>query len=267
VSTTDVIFAGSIPETYNRYNASLLFQPYADDLALRVKALAPKRLLETAAGTGIVTRALREVLPASSQIVATDLNPAMIEFARRETPQGVTWRQADAQALPFPDLQFDVGVCQFGVMFFPDRVAGYREALRVLRPGGTFLFNVWGRVEDNEVTDIVVRALSDIFPNDPPQFFQRTPFGYNDTKLIEAEVRRAGFSSVQIEAVRKVSRAASARDAATGLCQGTPLRAEIEARAPARLEDVTKQVGDALMARYGSSAIAAPMQALVVVAE
>ena len=179
---TDKLFAGSIPEFYDRYLGPLIFAPYADDLAARVARLAPKRVLETAAGTGIATRALAQALPETASIVATDLNPAMIDFAAAKTKaRNVSWRQADALALPFEDGAFDAVACQFGVMFFPDKRAGYREALRVLAPGGRFVFSVWDRIEDNEVPRIVTDAVAALFPGDPPRFLARTPHGHHDT--------------------------------------------------------------------------------------
>ena len=148
---TDKLFAGSIPEIYDRFLVPLIFEPYAVDLAGRVAALAPNDVLETAAGTGVLTRALSQQLPASTHIVATDLNQPMLDQAAKRQQAGtVEWKQADALALPFADRSFDVVACQFGVMFFPDKVKGYKEARRVLRPDGRFLFNVWDRISENE---------------------------------------------------------------------------------------------------------------------
>jgi ubiquinone/menaquinone biosynthesis C-methylase UbiE len=227
MTAADSAFAGSIPALYDRYLGPLLFAPFAADLAARAAALSPERILETAAGTGIVTQALAEALP-GAQIVATDLNQAMLDVAAgRVAAANVRFEAADAQSLPFPDAGFDLVVSQFGVMFFPDRVGAYREAKRVLRPGGAFLFNAWDSVEENPVTAAVVGALEPSFPQDAPSFFRRVPFGYYDKARIEADLRAAGFAEVTIETLRPLSRV-SARNAAIGLCQGTPLRAEIE---------------------------------------
>ena len=162
---TDKLFAGSIPEIYDRFLVPLIFEPYAADLARRVAALAPRDVLETAAGTGVLTRALAAQLAPSTRIVATDLNQPMLDqAARRQQGGSVEWKQADALALPFDDRSFDVVACQFGVMFFPDKVQGYKEARRVLRPGGRFLFNVWDRIEENEFADVVTEALAERVP-------------------------------------------------------------------------------------------------------
>jgi SAM-dependent methyltransferase len=260
----DTQFAGSIPEIYDRYLGPVIFQPYADDLARRVAALSPQAVLETAAGTGIVTRAMVAALPQSAALTATDLNQPMLDYAARQTPSArVTWRQADALSLPFDDGAFDAVVCQFGAMFFPDRIAAYREARRVLKPDGAFLFNVWGPIARNEFADVATKAVAALFPDDPPSFFSRVPHGYHDVPLIERDLRAAGFASVTTQTLDVDGTAASARHAATGICQGTPLRNEIEARDASRLSEATEAAAAALAARFGSGAIHGNLQAHV----
>lgn len=268
MTAADKVFVGAIPEIYDSLLVPLIFEPYADDLADRVAAGQPQRILETAAGTGVLTRALARRLPGEAQIVATDLNPPMLERAaqRQGADARIAWQQADALALPFEAHGFDAVACQFGAMFFPDRVAGYAEARRVLRPGGRFLFNVWGAIEDNEFADAVIQALAGLFPDDPPRFLARTPHGYHDVARIEGDVAAAGFSRISLETVDKAGRAAAPLAAATALCQGSPLRAEIEARAPGRLMEVTAAVAQALAGRFGSGPIEGRMRAHVVTA-
>lgn len=262
--SSDTVFAGSIPELYDRCLGPFLFEPYAEDLAERSAALAPGHILETAAGTGIVTAALARALP-EAEIVATDLNPEMLRVAGRKADTGrVTFAPADAQSLPFPDNSFDLVVCQFGAMFFPDRVAAYREARRVLKPGGAFLFNVWDRLEANPASGAVAEAVAALFPDDPPGFLTRVPFGYHDKARIGEDLHAAGFTTVESETVAKRSRGA-ARDVAPGLCQGSPLRAEIEARAPGRLDEATRAAAAALGSRFGDP-IDAAMSAHVLTA-
>jgi ubiquinone/menaquinone biosynthesis C-methylase UbiE len=266
MGATDAAFAGSIPAIYEQYLGSLLFEPFAEDMAARLHDVAQGRILETAAGTGIVTRALVKALPPGVEIVATDLNQAMLDLAaQRLQAPNVTLQQADAQNLPFEDTSFDAIICQFGVMFFPDKLTAYREALRVLKPGGRFVFNVWNSLDHNEVSRIVSDTAGKFFPDDPPRFIERVPFGYFDPDRILGEVQQAGFENVDIEVVEKVTHP-SPREPAMGLCQGTPLRAEIEARAPERLEDITAKVAEALTARFGASAVENRMSALVVTA-
>ena len=262
---SDKVFAGSIPAIYDRLMVPMLFEPYAIDMASRVAALSPSRILETAAGTGIVTEQLARAVPHSAVITATDLNPAMIAIATaRFAAPNVTWQPCDATQLPFADKAFDALVCQFGVMFLPDKLAAYREARRVLQPGGTFFFNVWDSLEENELTKIVAQSVAAAFPGDPPGFFARIPHGYFDADAIRGSLLAAGFGSISIESVQMRSRASSALDAATGLCQGSPLRNEIEQRNAGSLAAVTEAAASAIAARFGADAIDVPMRALVI---
>lgn len=264
----DQQFAGSIPEIYDTCMVPLIFAPYAADLARRVAAIAPARVLETAAGTGVVTRALAPLLDQSARYTATDLNPPMLEraAARQGVDPRITWQQADATHLPFAAESFDAVVCQFGAMFFPDRIDGYREALRVLRPGGRFFFNVWDRIEENDFARVVTEAAGAIFPDDPPRFLARTPHGYHDIEQIEAELRRAGFTTIEITTLQHRSEAPDARTPAMAYCQGTPLRDEIEARDPNALPTVTDRAAAAMAALFGPGPVAGRIQAHIVVA-
>ncbi len=262
---TDKLFAGSIPEIYDRFLVPLIFEPYAVDLAGRVAALAPNDVLETAAGTGVLTRTLSKQLPASTHIVATDLNQPMLDQAARRQPAGtVEWKQADALALPFGDRRFDVVTCQFGVMFFPDKVKGYKEARRVLRPDGCFLFNVWDEIGENEFADVVTQALAEVFPDDPPRFMARTPHGHHDVERIRHDLRAAGFEDVALDAVDARSKAPSAHHVAVAYCQGTPLRSEIEARDASRLEEATDRAAAAVARRFGTAAVDGRIRAFVI---
>ena len=264
---TDKLFAGSIPEIYDRFLVPLIFEPYAVDLAGRVAALAPNDVLETAAGTGVLTRALAAQLPASAHIVATDLNQPMLDQAAKRQPAGtVEWKQADALALPFADGSFDAVACQFGVMFFPDKVQGYKEARRVLRPGGRFFFSVWDEIAENEFADVVTQALAEVFPGDPPRFMARTPHGHHDVARIRQELKAAGFADVAIDAVDARSKAPSARHVAVAYCQGTPLRNEIEARDASRLEEATSRAAAAVAQRFGTAAVDGRIRAIVITA-
>jgi ubiquinone/menaquinone biosynthesis C-methylase UbiE len=268
MADADHVFAGSIPDTYDRYLVPLIFQRFAEDIAQRAAALSPNAVLETAAGSGVVARALAPRLSPDASYVVTDLNQPMLDHAAsQQSPDGrISWRQADAQALPFEDGVFDVVCCQFGVMFFPDRRAGYREARRVLKPGGSFLFNVWDRIEENVFANDVTNALAEVFPGDPPRFLARVPHGYHDTTLIRDDLEQAGFSRVVIETRAEQSRAPSPRHPAVGFCQGSPLRSEIEARDAQKLEAATDHAAAAIADRHGRGEVAAKIQAHVIVA-
>ncbi len=265
MSMVDKAFSGAIPDIYDRYLGPLIFEPYATDIAERLAELAGTRLLETAAGTGIVARELARNLPATWQIVATDLNQPMLDFAAvRLTSPRVSWRQADASRLPFEDASFDVVVCQFGVMFFPDRVGAYREVRRVLKPRGHFVFNVWDKIEENEFAALVTGAMIDLFPDDPPLFLARTPHGHHDTETIRNELQEAGFAQAEIETIARRSRAESPSAPAIGYCQGTPLRHEIEKRDRTRLHEATEAATQSIAARFGSGHVDGKTQAHVI---
>jgi SAM-dependent methyltransferase len=268
-SGTDKAFTGSIPEIYERYLVPLIFEPYAADLATRLVSRSPKRVLEVAAGTGVVTRALARVLPKDVPILATDLNQPMLDQAAAlGAERAVEWRQADAMQLPFPDGSFDAVVCQFGVMFFPEKKKAFSEARRVLRRGGVYIFNVWDSIKENEFADTVTTALEPLFPQDPPRFLPRTPYGYYDHRTIQQDLAGGGFvSKSDIATVPARSRAKSPRDPAIGYCQGTPLRSEIEARDASRLDEATDIAEAAIAQKFGKAAVDGKIQALVVTVE
>jgi ubiquinone/menaquinone biosynthesis C-methylase UbiE len=225
-------------------------------------------VLETAAGTGALTRELEARLPAMSGVTVTDLNQPMLDHnaARLRYDGRFSWRKADALALPFASGIFEVVACQFGVMFFPDKVKGYAEARRVLIDGGRFVFNVWDRIEANDFALVVTDALAKVFPQDPPRFLARTPHGYHDLARIRDDLTAAGFTSIATETLATTSKAASPRDAAIAFCQGTPLRNEIEARDAARLEEATEVAAEALARRFGAGPIEGRISAHVVTA-
>jgi SAM-dependent methyltransferase len=269
VSETDKVFAGSIPKLYETHLVPLIFEPYAADMARRLGSRRVSRVLEVAAGTGVVTRALACALPESVSIVATDLNQAMLDQAAAVgTRRAVEWRQADAQRLPFADGTFDAVVCQFGVMFFPDKPKAFAEARRVLRPGGVFMFSVWDRMAENEFADTVTSALESVFPKDPPRFLARTPHGYHEAGAIQRDLASGGFAGTpRIDTVAARSRAASARGPAIAYCQGTPLRNEIEARDAARLGEATDVAARGIAQRFGAGAVDGKIQAHIVTIE
>ena len=269
MSDTDKVFTGSIPKLYDTYLVPLIFEPYAADLANRLSSRSLSRVLEIAAGTGIVTRNLASVLPERVSIVATDLNQAMLDQGSvAGTKRTVEWRQADAMRLPFRDGTFDAVVCQFGVMFFPEKSKAYSEARRVLRPGGVFIFNVWDRIEENEFAEIVTTALESPFPKDPPRFLARTPHGYHDHRTIERDLANGGFiASPRIDTVAARSLAPSSRAPAIAYCQGTPLRNEIEARDASRLGEATDIAAEAIAKRFGRGTVDGKIQAHIVTIE
>ncbi|HXK13871.1 MAG TPA: class I SAM-dependent methyltransferase [Gaiellaceae bacterium] len=256
-------FSGSVPEFYDRYMVPWLFAAYAADLVARLPERDDLAVLEVACGTGIVTRRLREALPDSATLVATDLNDAMIDYARVAVPDsGIVWQQADAQALPFEDGSFDVVVCQFGFMFLPDKALGFREARRVLRPGGVLLGNVWNSRDENPWARSVHATVAELFPDDPPRFLD-TPYGYFDPERIRADLADAGWDGVRLESVELESLAESAEVVATGIAKGSPLTFELAERG-ADPETVVGELAQRLAGVGGERPFKAELSATVI---
>ena len=239
---SNVVFEGSIPEYYDRYLGPAFFEPFADDLTARASREQPTHVLEIACGTGIVTQRLRDRLSPAAQIVATDLNPGMFSFAQGKFSgdENIKWQQADAVALPFPDASFDAIVCQFGLMFVPDKSAAMRECYRVLAAGGVFLFNVWDAIERNPIARIAHETIASFFEVDPPTFYQ-LPFGFHDDALIRDLLAKAGFKSVESSLIKLPCHSSSATEFAIGLVRGNPVLTAMEERG-VNVEEVERAV-------------------------
>lgn len=262
----DIRFSGSVPANYERYMVPLLFRPYAELLAQRAVEMLPSRILETAAGTGVVTAALASALP-QSEIIATDLNQAMLDVAAtRVSAPNVIFREADALNLPFEDESFDLVVCQFGVMFFPDKVAGNSEARRVLREGGHYLVAIWDEIERNPLSDLAHRTMQSLFPDNPPMFMKRGPFGYGDPDRIRRDMAAAGFADIRVDTVELTSRSPSAHDAAYGLTYGSPMGVELAEYGGDALDRTFEKFSGDAKAMEGPGGFEAPMSAHIVTA-
>jgi len=260
VSGTDKVFAGSIPKLYETHLVPLIFAPYAADLAKRLGSRRVSRVLEVAAGTGVATRALASALPDGVSIVATDLNQAMLDQAAAVgTRRAVEWKQADAQQLPFADGTFDAVVCQFGVMFFPDRAAGMAEAFRVLRPGGRFLVSVWDRLEDNPVPRITHETVATFFASDAPQFYT-VPFSMHEPSILQGLLEGAGFTDIVWQRLDGAGTSPSAHEAALGLIEGNPIYLSIMERQPAALRAIKAAVATNVAAALGDNPVRCPLR-------
>lgn len=257
-------FVGSIPDNYDRYLGPVLFDPYAVDLVSRLNVSADASVLELACGTGIVTRRLRDRLGSEAKLVATDLNEAMLDYASKKfrPEEIVEWKQADATDLPFADQSFDAVVCQFGLMFFPDKEKAVSETYRVLKPGGTFLFNVWDAIEYNELPHIAHAIVAEFFDDNPPDFYE-VPFSFHDLESINSLVSAAGFTEIQLAVLRLPAVSPSAEEAAKGLVHGNPVINVIRERSESSIPEIEAAVAEAVAAQCGDTPVRARMQALI----
>ncbi len=259
-------FSGAVPQFYDRYLQPIMSAPYGEEIVQRAAALAPAAILETACGTGSVTIPLAKALP-NAQIIATDISEDMIAYAKTKAEAAaIAWSQADACDLPFAPHSFDLVLAEFGAMFYPDKVKAFAEAKRVLRPQGSFLFSVWEDLSKNELPRLVLETVAAMFPDDPPTYTRRLPFGYGDRDRLERDLRAGGFATIAIEASRKMLKVAKARDVAIGFCQGGGLRGEIEGRDPDAVPRATDLVEAAVKQRFGESSFEVSGQALFVTA-
>ncbi|MBC7772668.1 MAG: methyltransferase domain-containing protein [Pyrinomonadaceae bacterium] len=260
-----IAFVGSIPQTYHRYLGPLLFEEYAQDIVKRLRLRPDERVLELAAGTGIVTRLLARALPPGATLTATDLKEPMLAVARTVVPTDsrVSFKETDACALPFENASFDAIACQFGLMFFPDKLLAMREARRVLVPGGRYVFNVWDALEHNPIPRIIHETVAGMFPANPPSFLKAAPYGYFDPTEIERVVRAAGFTKVAAHTIEFPSIAPTAQDAARAFIEGTPLLAALQERGIKDPTPIREAAEQALRKHLGDTPCKATMQALV----
>ncbi|MDT4898960.1 MAG: hypothetical protein QOH25_4037 [Acidobacteriota bacterium] len=264
MSDQHTAFIGSIPENYDRYLGPVLFEPYASDLVERLNISEGAAVLELACGTGVVTRLLRDRFPPSVRLVATDLNEAMIAYAARKfrPDEAIEWKQSDATNLPFPGESFDAVVCQFGLMFVPDKERAIREAYRVLKPGGAFLFSVWDAIEHNDLAYIAHTTISTFFEHDPPNFYE-IPFCFHDPEAIASLLTKAGFRDIKLSLLTLPSISPTASEAAKGLVEGNPVIVAINERRPADVSKIMAAVAKAVAARCGDMPVRGRMQAFV----
>ena len=266
MTSSDTSAGGSVQAVYHRHLGPLFFEPYARDLARRLPTTPGSRVLELACGTGILTAALVVSFDRSTEITSTDSNEVMIEMARSHVRSPcVRWQTADATDLPFADRAFDLVVCQYGVMFFPDKIAAAHQVRRVLRAGGEWWFNVWGALHENPIVRVANETIDRFFASDPPTLYQ-VPFGYSDRRRIADDLRRGGFDEVTIETVDLQGRAPSAEHAAIGLVFGNPVIHAIRERGTGTPEDVVRAVATAIGREFGPGELRVPMRAHAVCA-
>lgn len=262
--STTTAFAGSVPANYDRYLGPVLFEPYALDISERVNTAAYQNVLELACGTGRVTKHLAACLPDNGKLTATDLNSDMLAVAQMMVKApGIKWMVADAQELSFTGNSFDHVICQFGVMFFPDKAKAFSEAYRVLQPGGTFLFNVWDSLDVNPRSAIIKKVMEDIMGNEAPDFMSKGPYSFYDKDLIVQLMQQAGFTNIELAVVQKQAYYAAADDLIRGFVDGSPLAAYLTQLTPALRQTIREQLHKAIVDELGDQQIISPMQAIV----
>jgi len=262
MSTKSSSFVGDIPGHYDNGLGPNIFVDYADSLVDLCYEADAKNVIELAAGTGIVSRKLRDKLPPDTKLLITDLNPPMLEVAKGKFSEGenVEFGVANAMNLPFDDDVFDLMVCQFGVMFFPDKSASYQEAARVLKPGGRYIFNVWSAMSENPFSKMAHDVGAQFFPDDPPGFY-KVPFHYGDPEAVRADLAAGGWREVRHETIQINKTIVNPEAFATALVYGNPMIDEIRERGGVKPEQVASEMLSALSAAFGSSGMTMPLSA------
>lgn len=260
-------FSGSIPANYDKYLGPFLFEPYALDLKERLKNDLCTMVLELACGTGRVTNHLTEILDKNGKIIATDINGDMIAVAKTKVMDArIDWQVVDAQELPFNEALFDHVICQFGVMFFPDKLKAFKEAYRVLSKGGKFVFNTWGPLNDNRRSGIIKDVMEDVLKDEAPDFLTKGPFSFHNTDSIKTLLANAGFKSILIEPVKQVVSYTNLDDYLNGFIDGTPLSAFFQTKDPSLRTLIRQNLKDASKQEFGES-LQSEMLAFVCVAQ
>ena len=256
-------FAGTIPANYERYLGPFLFEPYALDLVARLQDKKYTNILEIACGTGRVTAHLAKSVKHDS-LTATDLNPDMISVAKEIIEDSkIKWMPADAMELAFDDGSFDLVVIQFGIMFFPDKEKGLKEAYRVLKTGGKLIYNTWNKVETNEAIHEGRVIIESYFGDDPPIFYN-VPFSMYDEKELITLTRRAGFKNIRTTLVKKEGISPSATDLAKGMVEGNPVYLAICERDPSLINTIKEHIQKVITEKFGDKPVKSPLQAWVV---
>jgi len=256
-------FSGSIPEIYDKYLGPFLFEKYAIDLIERIENGEYKSILEIACGTGIVSKFLPEIFTNDEKIICSDLNPDMIEIAKKKVKEDrIEWKVVDMQEMPFDDNTFDLVFMQFGIMFAPDKEKAFREMYRVLKPGGKLLFNVWQSLEKNRFAFITNEIVTGHFKENPPAFYQ-VPFSYGDENEIKRILSKVGFRDISLDNLKKSTTAEDAGLLAKGLVEGNPVILQINERDPALLPVIEKELTNELVQKMGDKPLKAELNAIV----
>lgn len=265
---SNVAFAGSVPANYEQYLGPILFEPYALDIMQRLPKGSLNNVLEIACGTGRVTKHLLDAIGEKGKLVATDLNPDMIAIAKEKVADSrIEWQKADAQDLPFADNSFEAVICQYGVMFFPDKLKAFSETWRVLKPGGIFIFNAWDSLDANPGAQVIDNVLQEAFGEEAPNFLKEGPYSFYDQGQIRSLLKEASFKNIQLDLVKVSSNFTSITDLAKGFLQGSPLFAYLQEKEKEKREAVTEKIMEKMRSEFGEASGKVDLQAIVCKAE
>jgi SAM-dependent methyltransferase len=260
-ATTPISWSGTFPQNYED-NLKFIFGPYADDLANRVD-LPSGNILELACGTGQVTQRLAAKLNRDVNIWATDLSPDMMAVAQQKVnAQNISWAQVDMCAIPYSEAYFDVVVCQFGLMFAPDKLKALQEIYRVLNKGGRLIFNTWGLLANNKVFQIFNETLVNLMNFDLAGA-EQGPFSLQDEQAVRRLLSSAGFSDVRLASVSKTGESPTAAQAAKGFFQGSQLAASLKEKNPALGDQIQAMAANEFMRQLADHPMRTPLQAWV----
>lgn len=248
---------------YDHFLGPLFFEPYAIEVAKRIDPSPVSIALEIAAGTGRVTRHIRERIAASAKLIASDISEEMLAEARKKLSHlDIDWQKIDAQQLPFGDNSVDLVVCCFGYMFVPDRAKAFAEAYRVLRPGGVLLFTTWDKLEHNAVS-YASRLVAEEYLKGPLPELYNLAISMSDEVVIRPLLEKAGFTKISIEKVEQFSVCPTAKEAATGLVDGGFIFNEIRQRNPEWIDEIKTRLENELSEKFGAAPMIAPISAVI----
>ena len=257
-------FTGKDAEYYDQLLGPILFEPYGRYLASQIDISGVESALEIAAGTGRVTRQIRKVLPPSVRFVATDISNDMLSIARHElNNNGINFKVEDAQDLSFPDNSFDLVICQFGMMFLPDRNKGFSEIYRVLKPGGKFMCFTWDDTRNMPFFELYINDL--VVPNfadeDTTRFF--TPFSMYEPQSLQKYFSDAGFKDVQVVHVSLKSGSATPDNLVNAFFRKHMLGKEVSTKDAALLEPLAQKMEQETGRKFGHTKIELDLSALL----
>jgi ubiquinone/menaquinone biosynthesis C-methylase UbiE len=265
-TTADANFSGQVPEAYDRDMGPPIFESYAVELANRIPITPGMRVLEIAAGTGRVTRHILDRLPADAKFTVSDLHLDMLEIAKLKLKDDrIDWQEADALELPFPDSSFDLAICQFGTMFYKDKVAGHKEAHRVLKPGGTYMITTWCSHDENPWAGLIHKRVTEAFPDDPPTFMTK-PFSYCNWTEMAQDLAQAGFTESSVETIKHELVVEDVDKLAKGVLLGSPMAGMVHERG-GDVDAIAAIIADEYRAHGGSNPFRSTKSALIVTAK